>query len=151
MKALKTRCSKVALISYGKRLGPLDQVHEVPVAVGEKYQPVALVHVWLAHEINALRLERGVRGVEILHFDGQMADAWIAHFLLGARAFRRNDFEHRAVGRADEIIAVVFEINAEAQMIHVPLRQLRGTRRSDGGVLQADKHIFQVYPAGALL
>src|SRR5258708_32006986 len=150
-KALKTRSIKCLASSLGQRPRALDQVQQVPIAIGEEYQSIPLIHVRLAGEAHALGLQSGMRGVEIGDFDGEVAEAGVAHFLIGASAFGGNDLQHGTVGGAHEKIAVVLIVDAESQMIDVPFRKLGGRRRSNGGVFQTLKHnLILTAQAGAL-
>ena len=83
-------------------------------------------NVRLGEEPHACFTEPVIGSVEIVYRNGEMAQAWVLHGLLGPVAFRGNNLEHRAVGRFDEVIAVVLKIDDEIEMIHVPLSEVSG-------------------------
>ena len=116
-------------------------MQDVAIGISEKYQAVALIIVRFSEELYAMLLELGMRGIEIIHLNCQMPDAGILHFLRGRRAFRWDDFEHAPIGRFYEIIAIVSEIDNEAEMIDVPVGELLRIWRSDRRVFQPFEHI----------
>src|ERR1019366_3389141 len=69
-----------------------------------------------------------------------MAEAGVFHGLRGPVACRGDNLEHRAVGRLDEVVAVVLEIDDEIEMVHVPLRQVSGVWRRNTSVFQSFEH-----------
>src|SRR4051812_1724100 len=78
--------------------------------------------------------------VEIVHGNRQVADAGRFQFLVKAITFGWNDLEHAAIRSFDEIIAVVFEVDAKAEMLNVPVSQFLRLRRRNRSMLQAFEH-----------
>ena len=99
----------------------MDQVQDVAVAIGEKYQPVALIHIRLGQKMDAALAKRAQGRVEIVDADGKMTDAWILHLLRTPFAFRWDDLQHGSVRRAHKIIAIVNVIDPKAKVMDVPL------------------------------
>ena len=119
----------------------MNQMQDVAIGISEKHQAVTLIIVRFSEELYAMLLELGMRGIEIIHLNCQMPDARIFHLLRGSRALRWDDFEHAPVGRFDEIIAIVREIDDEAEMVDVPVGELLRIWRSDRRVFQSFEHI----------
>lgn len=127
-----------------ERRRPADQVHQIAVEIIEKHQTIAHVVSGFADKMNALSLQRSVSRVKIVDRNGEMPDAGdlvIRHRLrCGHRGVRRDDFDQRAVQRANEIIACIGEVDPEFEVIHIPLRELFRVRGTDGGVFKALEH-----------
>lgn len=129
--------------SLGKGCVPPNQMEQVSVAIVEKYQAVASEIEWFAQKIHLKILQVRIGAFKVIHRNGQVADAGIfvvRHILGRARSLGRDDFEQRAVGRADEPITGVGEVYVKAEMIHVPVRETLGIRRGNRRMLQALKH-----------
>lgn len=77
-----------------------------------------------------------------------MPDAWIFHPLSGALAFGRDDLKHRTIFRLHEVVAVVFVINPELEVLDVPIGELFGIGRGNRRVLKTSKHALFVIVAG---
>ena len=60
-------------------------------------------------------------------------------------AFARDDLEHASIGRFHEVVARIFEVDMEAEMIHVPSGQTGRIRRSYRRVFQSFEHEGTVY------
>ena len=118
----------------------MHQVDKIAVAILEEDEAVALVVNGLAEKSYTFVLEVGLRRVEIVDQDGEVANAGIFHFLLGARAFGWDDFEHAAVLGLDEVVSRVGVIDDEIEMIDIPLGQLLRIRGSDRSVFQSFEH-----------
>jgi|SRR5579883_1122108 len=110
-------------------------MQNVAVAVGEKYETVALIVKRLTEKIDVTALEFLGGVIEIGDADRQVADTGVFHLLGDALAGGGNDFEHGAVGGADKVVTVVGVVDAEIEVLDVPVRELLRVRRSDGGVL----------------
>src|SRR5260370_40114111 len=80
--ALKTRSIKCLASSLGQRPRALDQVQQVPVAIGEEHQSIPLIHVRLASEAHAPDAQRRLGGLEVGDSQGQWAEAGAAHLLI---------------------------------------------------------------------
>jgi O-acetyl-ADP-ribose deacetylase (regulator of RNase III) len=104
----------------------LNQVQQIAVAIRKEDQTIAFVIHRLGEEPHACFTEPVIGSVEIVDRNGEMAEAGVFHGLRGPVACRGNNLEHRAVGRLDEIIAVVLEIDDEIEVIHVPLSEVSG-------------------------
>jgi len=102
----------------------MNQVQDVAIAVTEKDQAVGSYEFRVGEKLNSAFAQFIGSGIEIVHRDGQVADAGIGHGLRRAVAFGRNNFQHGAVGRAYKIIAFVEMIKAKIQFLDVPVRQL---------------------------
>ena len=135
-----------------QRLLPLQQVQNVPVAVGEEHQRVAALLLRLGQECDALAFQSLVNRVKIRHRDGQMPQPGGLHVRCGGRrALGFDDLNHRpvrcfhkrglAVGR--------LVVDDEVQVLHVPASQLVRVGRRDGGMFNAFDHtrIVTVQPA----
>ena len=81
MKCLENPAQHGSRASGQSGFDAMHQVDKVAVGVGEEYQPVALVIDRLVEELDAVPAQMRLRGVEILHQDGQVADAGVFHLL----------------------------------------------------------------------
>src|ERR1700680_4644575 len=115
-------------------------MQDVPVAVAEELQPVALIVDWFAQKLHAALLEFPHRFIELIDADGQMPDSRVLHLLRRASAFRRYDLQHRTVRRPHEIVAVVGVVDAEIKLLHIPFGKLRRIGRRNSSVLQTSEH-----------
>ena len=125
-------------------------MNNISIAVAEEDQPVALDVGGLGEKLHAAFAQLFHGGVEIVHGNGQVTNAWVFHFLRRAISFRGDELQQRTVAGAHEIIAAVSVIDAEIQLLHVPLRQPFGIGRRDGGMLQSLKHKPGLYQTTAL-
>jgi hypothetical protein len=96
-------------------------MQNVSVAVAKEYQPVALIGEWFGQKLDPPVAQFAERRIEIIHAHGQVPDARILHLLRRALTLRRNDFEHRSIGGANKIIAVIGVIDAKVEFLHIPL------------------------------
>ncbi len=113
----------------------MNQMQNVAVAVAKEDEAVALVIEWLAQKSHALLLEVGVSLVEIIHCDRQVADPGIFHLIRSAFADRRDNFEHCAVLRLYEVVAVVRKIDVKLEIFRVPVGKGLRVGRCNRGVL----------------
>ncbi len=110
----------------GQRLGTFDQVDQVAVGVVKENQAIAAGFVRLAGELDALFLELGETGIEVVHRDGDVAHAGGLHRRGAEVTFARNDFDHEAILSFDEIISGVFPYEGELQILDVPISESLG-------------------------
>src|ERR1039458_6772274 len=121
---------------------------QIAVAVVEKHEAVGSEIVRLAEKRDVESFEMFIRRIEIVHADGEVPDAGIlvvGHGLRRPRALARNDLDYVAVRPFDEKVSQIREIDVEAEMIDVPMREFLRIRRRDRGVLQALKHKRRLY------
>lgn len=122
----------------------MDEVQQVTVEVVEEDEAVALGLEGFAAESDALLLEEGVGGVEIVVGDGEVADASV--FVIGGSLgggegpVGGDDFEHGAVGSLDEIVAGVGVVDVEAEVGYVPFGEGLRVGGGDGGVFETVEH-----------
>src|SRR5687768_2085863 len=126
-------------------------MYQVAVQVAEENQPVALIGERIAGETHAALFEFLVSGVEIIHFDSQVANPGRLHLVGRFVAFARNNLEHGAVGGAYEIVARIGEVDAEIEVIAIPTGQRFRIWRGDGGVFEAFEHNWDCIRPGARL
>ena len=119
-------------------------MEQVAIAVVEEDQAVAHGCERLTDEMDALGFQLLVGGVEIVTGYSKMTDASV--FVVGDRLRRGQrplggyDFEHGAVGRFDEIVSGVSEIDVEAQVFDVPFGEFLGIGRRDRRMLETLEH-----------
>src|SRR5690348_5713177 len=99
--ALKTRRSTPPR-SLGEGLFAVDEMEDVAIAVGEEYEPVALVHVRFRQKLDPPVTQTLVGGIKVSHHHGEMADAGVLHVVGSALAGRRDDLQQRTVSSPHE-------------------------------------------------
>ena len=143
-KALKTRVSNYYCTrdsaARSDRVRAADEVHDVAVGVVEEHQPVSLHLLGRLEEFHVLGREPLAGRVEILDVDGQMAEPGSLGGLRRARPFRGNDLDHRAIRSLDKHVARIPVIDAEPEMLDVPLRQPLGIGGRNRGVFDSGEH-----------
>ena len=126
---------------------------QIAVAVVEKHEAVGSEIVRLAEKRDVESFEMFIRRIEIVHGDGEVPDAGIlvvGHGLRRPRALARNDLDYVAVRPFDEKVSQIREIDVEAEMIDIPIREFLRIRRRDRRVLQALKHYEKIVPLAVL-
>lgn len=107
-------------------------MEQVAIEIVEEDETIALRFEGFTDEVNALGLEEGIGGVEIVICNGEVPDT--AVFIVGCglrrceRRCGRDDFQHSAIGGPDEVVAGIRVVDAELKMIHIPLGKLLGVR-----------------------
>jgi hypothetical protein len=122
-------------------------MENVPIQVAEEDQTVTFDRERLTQEFDARLPQLTVRRVEIVDVYGEMPNPRILHLIRPAVSYRGNNLQHRAVERTHEIVAVIFGIDDELEIVGVPLRELFRIRGCNSRVLQTFEHIPRFYQA----
>ena len=130
-----------ARLVSGQRLLPLDQVDKIAVAILEEDEPVSLVFVRRSQKFDVLSLQLGMSLVKILHRDRNVAQSFRAECCFGPGALRRYDFNHAAILRPYEEVAVILVALLESEFLDIPVGQRFRVGRGNRKVLNSSEHI----------
>src|SRR5579871_5784642 len=110
------------------------------VAVVEEDQPIALIDERVGQELDAALVQFRESIFEIVDAHREVTNTGILHLLGRSIALRRNDLQHRSIGGANKIVAVVGVVDPKIELAYVPLGKLCRIGRRDGSVFQAQEH-----------